>query len=61
VAEGEFRQQTDFPDREAPDGGAQAASVSADNASSAAFTKAQQAAQQARIDAGRHDTIGAKP
>ena len=61
MAEGDFRQQSGFPDREAPGGNAQAASWSEDAAASVAATIALQEQAQRRIDAGRHDTIGQAP
>jgi hypothetical protein len=61
MAEGDLRQQSAFPSREAPFGGAQAASVSDDAKASRAETVRLQGEAQARIDAGRHDTIGSAP
>ena len=57
VAEGDLIQQSGFPSREAPAG----ASISADNAFNAAETHRLQQEAQARIEAGRHDTIGVAP
>jgi hypothetical protein len=61
MAEGDLIQQSAIPTHEAPDGGAQAASVSADNHASVAERERLQAAAQDRINAGRHDTIGSAP
>ena len=61
MTEGSWKQQSDFPDREAPGGGAQAASVSDDNAASVAHMAALQGAAQRRIDGTRHDTVGVTP
>ena len=57
MAEGQLKQQSTNPTGSAPE----RASVSADNASSVAETARLQSAAQARIDAGRHDTIGSTP
>lgn len=61
MAEGDFKQQTQFPTREAPFGGAQAAAVSDDNKASMAATEALRAAARQRIAETRHDTIGSAP
>jgi len=57
MAEGSLKQQSTNPTGSAPE----RASVSTDNATSVAETARLQGAAQARIDAGRHDTIGATP
>ena len=57
MAEGSLKQQSTNPTGSAPT----RASVSTDNAASVAETQRLQAAAQARIDAGRHDTIGSAP
>jgi hypothetical protein len=60
MAEGDLIQQAQLPDREAP-GGAQAASVSDDNALSRRVLEGLQAQHQAMINARRDDTIGETP
>jgi hypothetical protein len=50
-------QQSAIPSRQAAPG----ASISADNAASTAAAARLQSEAQQRIDAGRHDTIGARP
>jgi hypothetical protein len=57
MAEGQLRQQSDFPDREAPAG----ASISDDAKASVAETDRLQQAAQARINATQHPQIGATP
>jgi hypothetical protein len=61
MAEGDFLQQTNFPTREAPGGGAQQAAISDDSKFSTSETQRLQAQAQQRINAGRHDHIGVAP